>query len=229
MLEEFIKMANKVTVPGELSFATGLLLISIAISLMVRADFGISTISSLPYALSSIFVDVSFGTWNIIFQICLLMILVAITRKFRSGYMVSFLIAIAFGYIVEFFNLLMSQVPTGIGFRLLYFAASYPVMCFAIALMVGSKIPLMIVDSFINDLSVFYRVTFRRMKTLCDITFMALSIMVTLVLLGDLVGVGIGTVIMALTTGSGVHAANKVLNRAVIIRPWSKGLSAMAR
>ncbi len=214
--------------PGELSLAAGLVLVAFSVALMVRADLGISTISSLPYTLSMISGNLSFGTWNIIFQVCLLIVLLAITRRFKWGYLAAFLIATVFGYMVDMFNGMMSGTPTGLEIRLLYFVASYPMMCLAIALMVSSKVPLMIVDSFINDLSAFYHVTFRRMKTLCDLTFMGLSAALSLLFLNDLAGVGVGTVIMALTTGAGVHAMNQLLDRTLVIRPWSRTLGTMA-
>jgi uncharacterized membrane protein YczE len=222
-------MERKITVPGEISLAGGILLISFAISLMISAGFGISTISSLPFALSSILDGMSFGIWNLIFQVCLLAILLAITRDFRLGYVMSFFMSAMFGIVIDLFSGVTSGLPTDIGFRLIYFVASYLIMIFAIALMVGSKIPLMIIDSFINDLTKHFHVTFRRLKTIFDIVCLAFSIVLSVAFLGDLAGVGMGTVIMALITGSGVHAANKVLNKVIVIKPWSRTLRDLAK
>jgi uncharacterized protein len=222
-------MERKITIKGEASLATGLLLISFAVPLMVRADFGISTISSLPYVLSRIIDEISFGVWNPIFQVCLLFLLVLITRRFKSGYVVSFLIAALFGISLDFFTNVLFGLPTDLWSRLLYIIVSFPIMCVAIYLMVGSKVPLMMADSFINDLSTHLHITYRRMKTLFDIACMALSVALSMVFIGHLVGVGIGTIIMAFITGSGVHAANKVISRVIIIEPWSKTLGDMAK
>lgn len=220
---------KKRTVPGELSLSLGILLISIAVSLMVRAGFGISTISSLPYALTSIFPDIPFGTWNLAFQIGLLMILLAITRQFKSGYVISFVIAALFGFIADLFIGALSGLPTDIWCRSLYFLTSYLVLCFAISFMVNSKIPLMIVDAFIVDLARFFHVTFRRMKTLFDISCLSISVVLPMAFLGHLAGVGVGTVVLASITGAGVHAANKAISKAMVIRPWSARLGAMAK
>ncbi len=101
-------------------------------------------------------------------------------------------------------------------------------MCVGIAMMVGSKVPVMVVDTFINDLTQHFRVTFRRMKTLFDITCVVLSVIASLTLLENLAGVGVGTVVMALLTGSGVHLVNVALNKAIVIRSWSRRLQRMA-
>ncbi|MDD1772320.1 MAG: DUF6198 family protein [Methanomassiliicoccales archaeon] len=221
-------MQRKITIPGELSLTLGIVLTSIAVSFMVYADLGISTISSLPYALSVIFDDVSFGAWNLVFQACLLVLLVGITRHFKTGYIVSIVIATSFGLALDVFVDGMSFLPADEWCKVLYFIISYPIMCLAISLMVNSRIPLMVVDNFINDLTVHFHVTYRRMKTIFDIICLALSVIVPLVALGHLAGVGIGTVIMALITGAGVQAASKLLGRYIVIKPWSETLGRMA-
>lgn len=221
-------MKNKLNLPGELSLVIGLVMISIAIPLMVKAIFGISTISSLPFALSAIDGHLSFGAWNLIFQACLLVILVAITRRFKPGYVISLLLSASFGLTLDLFSGLLSGLPVDLWMRLAYFVASYLIMCVAIALMVGSRVPVMVVDAFISDLSVHFQVTFRRMKTLFDLICVTISVAASVAFLGDLAGVGVGTVIMALLTGSGVHLVNVALNRVIVIRPWSRRLQEMA-
>jgi uncharacterized membrane protein YczE len=218
---------RKISIPGEISLALGVVLISIAVSLMARAGFGISTISSLPYALSSIFPDIPFGTWNLVFQVGLLGILLTITRRFRSGYVISFIIAFLFGYIAGFFIDLLSSLPVELWERGLYFAASYVILCVGVSMMVMSRVPLMIVDQFIIDLTKHFHVTLRRMKTIFDISCLTLSVVLPMALIGHLAGVGVGTVVMALITGAGVHAANRLLSRAIHVQPHSKVLSGM--
>lgn len=221
-------MERKISIPGELSLAIGIILISIAVSLMVRADFGLSILASLPFALTSIFPDIAFGTWNIVFQISILVILLAITRKFRSRYLVSLVIATAFGYIAGFFISALAGLPSDLWCRFAYFAMGYLCCCFGISFMVGSKVPLMINEAFLYDLSRHFHVTFRRMKTLFDITVVSLSISLPMIFLGHLAGVGVGTIIMALLTGAGVHEASRIISKVTHIKPWSKKLGQLA-
>ncbi|MGB8220600.1 MAG: DUF6198 family protein [Methanoregula sp.] len=222
-------MDKKITIPGEVTFVAGLLLVSFAISLMVIAGFGISTISSLPYVLSCIFSQLSFGIWNPVFQIGLLFVLLAITKRFKSGYVISIVLSVLFGMILDFFTNALAGLPTEFWQRLLYFIAGYPLMCVAISLMVGSKIPLMIIDTFLNDLTIYFHVTYRRIKTLFDIICVVLSVILSLAFLGHLEGVGIGTVILACITGLGVHVVNTMLSKVIIIKPWSSKLGGMVK
>lgn len=221
-------MKRKMEIPGELFLAAGLVLLAFAVPLMLSAGIGTSTIASPLYALNSICKEVSFGTWNVIFQATLLIILLMITKEFKSGYLASFIITLVFGYMVDFFTIMLANVPTDLPWLILYFTSSLLFFCVAISFMVLSRLPLMITDSFVKDLSRFFHVTFRRMKTLFDISCISLSIGLSMVFLGNLAGVGVGTVIMAVITGTGVHAVNKAISRVVTIRPRSKTLGSMA-
>ncbi|KQM11269.1 hypothetical protein AOA80_08890 [Methanomassiliicoccales archaeon RumEn M1] len=222
-------MKGRITLPGELTLLAGVLLISFAISLMVKADFGISTISSLPYVLSVALPEISFGIWNPIFHIGLFIILIAITRRVKVGYAISLLMSLTFGLVLDAFEWLLSPLPTDMPFRLAYIVTGYVAMCFAISLMVNSKVPLMVVDAFINDLTQHYHVTFRRLKTIFDISCLTLSMALSFLFVGELVGIGIATIVMAFITGSGVHLATRLLRRAIAVRPWSDRLANMAR
>ena len=222
-------MRKRLVVPGEITLITGILLISFAITLMVKADLGVSTISSLPYVLSVAFDQISFGVWNPVFQLCLLFLLVCLTRRFKIGYVIALLLSLLFGSVIDMFAWLLSDLPTSMEHRILYAVVSYVAMCFAISLMVNSKVPLLIIDMFINDLSQFYHVTFRRLKTIFDVACLTLSVTFSFVFVGELVGVGIATIVMAFITGAGVHAATRFLRRVIEIRPWSKTLANMAR
>ncbi|MEI6796518.1 MAG: DUF6198 family protein [Methanomassiliicoccales archaeon] len=221
-------MGRKINIYGELSLMIGILLISLAVSLMVRADVGLSILASLPFALTTIFPDIAFGTWNIIFQISILAILLAITRKFKSRYLVSLIIATAFGYIAGFFMSALVGLPSDPWCRFVYFALGYLCCCFGISFMVASKVPLMINEAFLFDLSRHFHVTFRRMKTLFDISVVSLSILLPMIFLGHLAGVGIGTILMAMMTGAGVHETSRIISKIASIKPWSKMLGRMA-
>lgn len=215
--------------PGEAALAGGLTAFALAIALMVKADLGISTISSLPYVLSVVLPELSFGAWNMLFQIGLLVVLVAVTRRLKTGYLASFAVAAAFGGILDVFVPLLDALPSGQGLELLYIVLSFVIMCLGISLMVASKVPLMIVDMFIIDLVTHLAVTFRRFKTLFDVACLTASVAVSLAALGGLVGVGIATVVMALLAGTGVSLVSHALRKVLVIEPWSKTLARMAR
>lgn len=89
---------RKFHLPGEAALLIVLLIVlllnPLAIDLMSKSVFGISTISSVPLILSTAFPVFSFGTWNYIFQTLLVITLMVLKRSFCPGYLFSFVVGI---------------------------------------------------------------------------------------------------------------------------------------
>ena len=85
---------RKFHLPGEAALLIVLLINPLAIDLMSKSVFGISTISSVPLILSTAFPVFSFGTWNYIFQTLLVIALMVLKRSFCPGYLFSFVVGI---------------------------------------------------------------------------------------------------------------------------------------
>ena len=85
---------RKFHLPGEAALLIVLLINPLAIDLMSKSVFGISTISSVPLILSTAFPVFSFGTWNFIFQTLLVITLMVLKRSFCPGYLFSFVVGI---------------------------------------------------------------------------------------------------------------------------------------
>lgn len=85
---------RKFHLPGEAALLIVLLINPLAIDLMSKSVFGISTISSVPLILSTAFPVFSFGTWNYIFQTLLVITLMVLKRSFCPGYLFSFIVGI---------------------------------------------------------------------------------------------------------------------------------------
>lgn len=85
---------RKFHLPGEAALLIVLLINPLAIGLMSKSVFGISTISSVPLILSTAFPVFSFGTWNYIFQTLLVITLMVLKRSFCPGYLFSFVVGI---------------------------------------------------------------------------------------------------------------------------------------
>ncbi|MEA4977448.1 MAG: DUF6198 family protein [Methanomassiliicoccaceae archaeon] len=212
--------SNKIKLPGEIFIVAGLFLVAFSISLMIALGFGVSTISSLPYALNLVVPGISFGAWNLIFQAVLYVMLVSITRKVKGTHMISFIMVLLFAVILDFTKMMIGAVPDEIHLRILLFGGSFLLMCFGIALMITSKMPLLIIDLFSNGLSSYYHTSFRRIKTMFDVSCLTISVAVSLAFMGDLAGIGIGTVVMAVITGTFVQAFGTFLKEHFDIQPY---------
>lgn len=183
------------------AFIAALFINSLAIALLVKSVFGVSTLSSLPLVISEIFPFVSFGMTNFIVQTVLLLILIAITHQPKHTYIYSFVIAFVFGLLVDLFELIVSPLPNLFVIRIIYFILGWVLISFGAALFILSSMPLMPFDGFIKDLSSFLNVSVKKVKTTCDLIFVSSACILSLIFLHKLSGVGIGTIFMALFTG----------------------------
>ena len=183
----------KKTFYKEIAFIIAMFTNSLAISLLVKSVFGVSTLSSLPLVLSKIFNSISFGMMNFGVQSLLLVTLICITRQPKFSYIISFVIA---------FDVLVAPLTAGFVFRVIYFFSGWVLISFGAALFINSSMPLMPFDGFIKDLSVFLKVSVKKVKTTCDLIFVSSAVILSLCFLKQLVGVGVGTIFMALFTGS---------------------------
>ena len=76
---------KKLTVRGELALFVAILINSMGVLLMLQSGSGISAISSVPYAFSEVFPQLTLGTWTYIFQALLILSLMILRKKLHSG------------------------------------------------------------------------------------------------------------------------------------------------
>ena len=206
----------------EVAFGIAMFTNSLAISLLVKSVFGVSTLSSLPLVLSDIFPFISFGMMNFLVQSALLLILIIITRQPKVAYIFSFIIGFIFGLMVDGFDIVTAFLPSTFSFRIAYFFSGWILLSLGGALFIFSSLPLMPFDAFIRDVSTYFNVKVKLTKTISDLLFVSLSVTLSLLFLKSLVGVGVGTLFMAFFTGSLTQTFLDLLNRNYTFKCFSK-------
>lgn len=214
-----MKKDRKPVVYAEILFICGLVLISFGITLMVHADLGISVASSVPYVISLRFQALTFGTWSYLVQGFLVLLLVVIIRKIKWHYLLSFLVSVAFGVLVDLFSFLSSGL-SGLSWpqRALLFAGGLLLLTMGIALFVASRLPLLPYDLFVNELAIHKSISFRRCKTLFDLSCLLTSSLFLFFFVRRLTGIGIGSIISALLNGTMAGFWLSLLKRHITIR-----------
>ena len=125
---------KKIRIPGELALFTAVIINSLGIALMTKSNFGISSISSVPYVFSQAFTILSFGTWNYTFQTILVISLMILSRKINLSYSFSFLMGIAFGKMIDVHELWVCFLPDSLTYHIIYFILSFFILAFGICL-----------------------------------------------------------------------------------------------
>ena len=188
-------------VRGELALLTAVVINSFGVVLMLYSGSGISAISSVPYAFSEVFPNVSLGTWTYLFQGSLVLSLMLLRKKFVPQYLFSFVVGFVFSKLLDVNELWIGILPVEFPYRELYFFVSYFLIALGIALSNRCGLPIVPTDLFPRELSQIVKTSYSRIKITFDVTCLAVTAGMTFIILKHLEGLGIGTILAAFTMG----------------------------
>ena len=103
---------GRVRVRKELALIPIICVNSFAVVQMLFSGFGISAISSVPYAFNQVLPDISLGTWTYLFQGLLVCILFGVRRNIHIPYLFSFVVGFLFGIAVDVHESWIDILPT---------------------------------------------------------------------------------------------------------------------
>jgi hypothetical protein len=200
---------------GEITLIVIILINSLGVVLMLYSGSGISAISSVPYAFSLVFPKISLGTWTYIFQGLLVLSLMIMRKKFVAPYLFSFLVGFAFSEMLDIHEMWINALPTALEYRVVYFVISYFLICFGIALSNRCGLPIIPTDLFPRELADITKIKYSRIKIGFDVICLAITALMTCIILGHLDGLGIGTILAAFTMGKVIGMIGDQMDRHV--------------
>lgn len=200
---------------GELALLAVVIINSFAVVLMLYSGAGISAISSVPYAFSDVFPQLSLGTWTYLFQGLLILSLMILRKRFVLEYLFSFVVGFVFSELMDLHELWISVLPTGLGWQIFYFLLSYFLIAVGIALSNRCDLPIIPTDLFPRELSDILEIGYPKVKIAFDVICLAVTAGLTFFYLGHLDGLGMGTILAAFTTGKAVGLVGEYLDKRV--------------
>ena len=206
---------EQTVIRGELALILVVLINSFGIVLMLHSGSGISAISSVPYAFSEVIPKLSLGTWTYIFQGLLILSLMILRKKFVPQYLFSFVVGFAFGIMVDIHELWVNLLPLTLPLRIIYFCISYLVICFGIALSNRCKLSIIPTDLFPRELSYITKIPYSKIKISFDVICLLATAIITFVFIGQIKGLGFGTVLAAFTMGKAIGLTGEKIDSKV--------------
>ena len=196
----------KTTTPAKLAarlaiYCLGLLILAFGIALAVNSNLGVSPVSSLPYVVSQI-AGISLGTCTILVYICYILLQMVISRKFQPALLLQLVFSTIFGWFVDGAKWVLGDfcLPGYIG-QLAMLAASILLIGFSLVLYIDVQLAPMPAEGLVGCLSEKLGKPFSSMKTLVDCSSVLIGAVLSLVFLGQLVGIREGTILTALLVG----------------------------
>lgn len=206
-------------ISGELALLVAVMINSFGVVLMLYSKAGISAISSVPYAFSLAWTNLSLGTWTYLFQAALIISLMVMRKKFVLNYLFSFAVGFVFSEFLDIHELWITILPSGLAWQILYFVISYVLICIGIAISNRCGLPIVPTDLFPRELAQITKVSYPKIKIGFDVICLAITACLTAIFLDHLEGLGIGTILAAFTMGKGVGIAGNFLDKRFSFHP----------
>lgn len=198
-----------------ITYIIGLFIMTVGISFSVKANLGVSPVSSIPYTVTLI-TGLEMGKATILFHVFLIIIQLIILRKdFKPKNYLQIAAAVMFGYFTDFSNNLMRFLPDSdnMALRLLFIIISIILVAYGIHLYLPSDIIPLAGEGVMQAVSDKTKIEFPKVKISFDITMVVVSFIACIIILGSTGSVGAGTIISAILVGLVIKLINCIENK----------------
>ena len=198
---------------GELALLLAVLVNSFGVVLMLYSGAGISAISSVPYAFSEVWPFFALGTWTYLFQATLIVSLMILRKRFVPMYLFSFVVGFFFIELLDIHKAWIGILPYTLPMRFVYFIISYLLLCIGIAFSNRCGLPIIPTDLFPRELAQITGISYPKIKISYDVICLLTTAILTFLFLGQIRGLGIGTIMAAFTMGKSIGMIGNILDR----------------
>ncbi len=200
---------KKIRIYSEVIYIIALFGLTLAVALLAAADFGLSMIVAPAYIISEKIGYFSLGEWAYIVQGLLFIAFCIAMKKIKLIYFVSFITCVIYGYILDMWRVVVPVLNPDVTapgsmdlwLRIVLFIVGEILTGFTVMLFFKSYIYPQVCDFFVMGLVERYNLDQVKFKRIYDISYLVVSIILSLALFGAFVGIEWGTVIIALVTG----------------------------
>lgn len=178
---------KKLSKCNELAWVFGVLFISLGVFFVTKGGFGVSMVVAPAYiihlAVEKVLPWYSFGTSEYILQGVLLLSMCIIIRKFDWRYLLSFLTAVIYGYILDFwFFLSGGSTPFAtLPGRIASLAAGVAITSLAIAFFFRTYLPQQVYELFVAQIAAKFGKKTDKVKLIYDVSSLGVAILLAAV------------------------------------------------
>ena len=214
------KTVKKPVFYTEAAFLLGLFFLAWGTALTVWGNWGISMVVAPAYilhlAISKSWGWFSFGVAEYVLQAVVLCIMMLLLRKIRIVYFWSFATAVIYGILLDLGTFVIQKfLPTSPSddFRFVMYILGDCAVCTGVALMFKTYFQPEVYEMFIKEVGKRSGVRLYILKTIYDCCSLVVAVCMSYILLGQLEGIGIGTVVCALVNGTMIKVITILLDR----------------
>lgn len=192
----------------------GLSIMAFGVAFSIKANLGISPISTVPYV-TSLISGLSVGTTTIIMNFLFVLIQIAILRRQYDWFqLLQFPAAIVFGTMIDVAEyLLRGLYVSSYAGEWLLCIAGIVLIAFGISVEVKANLVTTAGEGIVLAICKVAPVKFGNMKMTFDITLVCISLILSFVFLGSVEGVREGTLAAMILVGQVTKLTNKFVNK----------------
>ena len=175
----------------------GILVLGFGSVLNTKTGLGVAAINSVPYGLSQM-TNLTLGNWTTILYIGFIILQIIIYKKCNLKVLLQFPFSYLMGMILDFYDQLFNFPPQNMIISIVLLFIAIVLIALGAYLVVAMDFVPNPADGMVNALSYLIHKDFGQMKWMFDCLMMTITIIMTLIISGHVIGIGIGTVLSAL-------------------------------
>lgn len=181
---------KKLQKTSELLWLFGVIFVALGVAICSKANLGVSMIAAPAFvvseAMSGISSFFSVGVTEYLIEGILLILLCIIIRKFNWRYLLAFAVAVIYGYVLNFFLWLLGGIEfDAVWLRWVMLIVGDTITAFGVACFFRTYLPLQVYELFVSEFSKCFNFKISKVKWAFDLSLLAISITLALVLFGD--------------------------------------------
>lgn len=207
-------MKTRIKLSKELTFLLAIIIMPFSIAISTKADLGLSMIAAPTYIISEKVSFLTYGQTEYIVQTTVLALMCIAVGKLRWSYLTSFLTAIVYGSILDFFIWCLKDISlTAMWMRIVVFIIGMILTSLSVALFMNTYLAPCAYDYFVRTVVTEKKLDLRKFKLGFDFCFLILGIILTLALFHKFIGVTWGTIVIAVCNGNIIAFMNKQMEK----------------
>ena len=192
-------------------FSAGILINSFGIVLITKGALGTSQISSIPYVLSLQLPSISFGMFSFIMNMVYIVLqALLLRRQFKPIQLLQIVVNVVFSASIDVFMAMLSfYAPQQLFTRVLSAVAGCIVLAFGISVEVAPDLIMVPGEGIVAAISKVSGRRFGSVKVVFDVTLILIAALLSWLFFGNIVGVGVGTLLSDVSVGQFVNLINR--------------------
>ncbi|MHA8110237.1 YczE/YyaS/YitT family protein [Lactobacillaceae bacterium Melli_B4] len=208
-------MIKKESIIHGLIYFIGLNILAVGTVMSQYGRLGVGALTSFPQVLALI-LPMSIGQAMSIFFVMIVIMELVLMRKFKIQTFIELSVAFLFGYIIDFyeFHLGLANLPLdNLSTKIILTAVSIVLTAIGIFIMVKADFILMPTDALVNIISKITKSKFGKTKLVFDCSSIMVALIMSIIFLGHIAAIGIGTVATAMFVGQFINLFDMLLTK----------------